>query len=102
MVVVVAGVFTGTQAAHQSDLDPAASRRCSATAPAGCPTASPSSTAKAAPASRRRSGGGPPGPAEITLSAYSTADPEWSQTALKIASIQDQILVHGRVAMVTG
>ena len=51
---------------------------------------------------RRRSGGGSPGPAEITLSAYSTADPEWSRTALRIASLKDQVLVRGRVAMVTG
>ncbi|NBH09439.1 hypothetical protein GTY80_40150, partial [Amycolatopsis sp. SID8362] len=30
------------------------------------------------------------------------ADPEWSQTELRIASIRDQVLVRGRVAMVTG
>lgn len=39
---------------------------------------------------------------EVALSAYSTADPEWSQTALRIASLPDQTLVHGRVGMVTG
>ncbi|MEC3980057.1 hypothetical protein, partial [Amycolatopsis sp. H20-H5] len=42
------------------------------------------------------------GTREITLSAYSTADPQWSQTALRIASLPDQILVRGRVGMVTG
>jgi len=39
---------------------------------------------------------------EVALSAYSTADPAWSQTALRIASLPDQTLVHGRVGMVTG
>lgn len=42
------------------------------------------------------------GTGEVALSAYSTADPEWSQTALRIAAIPDQTLVHGRVGMVTG
>ncbi len=42
------------------------------------------------------------GTGEVTLSAYSTADPEWSQTALRIAALRDQTLVRGRVGMVTG
>ncbi|MFD9963150.1 hypothetical protein [Amycolatopsis sp. NPDC058986] len=42
------------------------------------------------------------GPSEIVLSAYSTDDPEWSQTALRIAALRDQVIVHGRVGMVTG
>lgn len=41
------------------------------------------------------------GSAEITLSTYSTQDPEWSGTALRIATIQQQIIVGGRVGMVT-
>ncbi|MFI5609795.1 hypothetical protein [Amycolatopsis sp. NPDC051903] len=42
------------------------------------------------------------GPSRIELSAFSTADPDWSATALRIAALRDQIVVHGRVAMVTG
>ncbi|MEU4524979.1 hypothetical protein AB0F52_40465 [Amycolatopsis sp. NPDC024027] len=42
------------------------------------------------------------GQAAVTLLAYSTADPDWSQAALKIASLKDQVLVRGRVAMDTG
>ncbi|WP_326569583.1 hypothetical protein VSH64_00570 [Amycolatopsis rhabdoformis] len=42
------------------------------------------------------------GPSRIELSAFSTKDPEWSATALRISAPQDQILVHGRVAMLTG
>lgn len=42
------------------------------------------------------------GPGRITLSAYSTADPDWSQTALRIAALKDQVVVGGRVGMVTG
>jgi hypothetical protein len=38
----------------------------------------------------------------VTLLTYSTADPEWSQAALKITSLPDQALVHGRVAMFRG
>ncbi|MEW2504831.1 MULTISPECIES: hypothetical protein [unclassified Amycolatopsis] len=42
------------------------------------------------------------GPSRIELSAFSTKDPEWSATALRIAAVRDQVLVHGRVAMLTG
>ncbi|GAA4548625.1 hypothetical protein [Amycolatopsis samaneae] len=42
------------------------------------------------------------GPAEVVLSAYSTDDPEWSQTKLRIAALRDQVIVRGRVGMVTG
>ncbi|QRP44165.1 hypothetical protein [Amycolatopsis sp. FDAARGOS 1241] len=42
------------------------------------------------------------GPSRIELSAFSTADPDWSATALRIAALPAQIVVHGRVAMVTG
>ncbi|MEV6900159.1 hypothetical protein [Amycolatopsis sp. NPDC051372] len=42
------------------------------------------------------------GPSRIELSAFSTKVPEWSATALRIAAVRDQVLVHGRVAMLTG
>jgi hypothetical protein len=42
------------------------------------------------------------GAAEITLSTFSAQDPEWSGTALKIAALPDQIVVGGRVGMVSG
>ncbi|MDT8914329.1 hypothetical protein [Amycolatopsis sp. PS_44_ISF1] len=42
------------------------------------------------------------GEGRITLSAHSTADPEWSQTALRIAALPDQVVIDGRVGMVTG
>ncbi|GAA3579126.1 hypothetical protein GCM10022222_74920 [Amycolatopsis ultiminotia] len=42
------------------------------------------------------------GPATVELAAHSTADPEWAQTALRISALKDQVVVHGRVGMVTG
>jgi hypothetical protein len=42
------------------------------------------------------------GAAEITLSTFSSQSPEWSGTALKIATLPDQIVIGGRVGMVTG
>ncbi|WP_033293447.1 hypothetical protein [Amycolatopsis jejuensis] len=42
------------------------------------------------------------GPGRVELAAHSTADPEWAQTALRIAALPDQVVVHGRVGMVTG
>ncbi|WP_406628926.1 hypothetical protein [Amycolatopsis sp. WGS_07] len=42
------------------------------------------------------------GASQVELAAHSTADPEWAQTALRIAALPDQVVVHGRVAMVTG
>jgi hypothetical protein len=57
------------------------------------------------PASRtqvRRWRQGQVGAAEITLSAFSSQNAEWSGTALRIASLQDQVVIGGRVGMVTG
>lgn len=42
------------------------------------------------------------GASRLELAAHSTADPEWAQTALRISALKDQVVVHGRVAMVTG
>jgi len=42
------------------------------------------------------------GPARISLSAYSTSDPEWAQAPMRIAALPDQVVVRGRVGMVTG
>ncbi|WP_037369974.1 hypothetical protein [Amycolatopsis orientalis] len=42
------------------------------------------------------------GASRVELAAHSTADPEWAQTALRISAVKDQIVVHGRIAMVTG
>ncbi|HWD06415.1 MAG TPA: hypothetical protein VG674_28645 [Amycolatopsis sp.] len=42
------------------------------------------------------------GPSRIELSAFSTKDPNWSATALRLAALPDQIVIDGRVAMVTG
>ncbi|GAA1021673.1 MULTISPECIES: hypothetical protein [Amycolatopsis] len=42
------------------------------------------------------------GASRVEVAAHSTADPEWAQTALRISALKDQVVVHGRVAMVTG
>ncbi|WP_409466010.1 hypothetical protein [Amycolatopsis sp. GA6-003] len=42
------------------------------------------------------------GASRVELAAHSTADPEWAQTALRISAVRDQVVVHGRVGMVTG
>ncbi|MCU1683704.1 MAG: hypothetical protein JWQ81_4443 [Amycolatopsis sp.] len=41
------------------------------------------------------------GSAEIALSTFSAQDPEWSGTALRMATLPDQIVVGGRVGMVS-
>jgi hypothetical protein len=41
------------------------------------------------------------GSAEVTLATFSAQDPDWSGTALKIATLPDQIIVGGRVGMVS-
>jgi hypothetical protein len=102
VVVLVAGVIAGTQAFTTSDLAPAASRPVLAYGPGWLPDGFTEQYREGGPGTAPQVRRWFDGPAEITLSAYSTADPEWSQTALRIASIHDQIVVHGRVAMVTG
>jgi hypothetical protein len=103
VVVVVAGVITGTQAfTTTSGLVPAAGRPVLGYSPGRLPGGFTEQYREGGPGTAPQVRRWFAGPAEITLSAYSTADPEWSQTALRIASLRDQILVHGRVAMVTG
>ncbi|WP_020657712.1 hypothetical protein [Amycolatopsis benzoatilytica] len=41
------------------------------------------------------------GASRIELASHSTADPAWAQTALRISALPDQVVVHGRVGMVT-
>ncbi|WP_329049951.1 hypothetical protein OG738_43915 [Amycolatopsis sp. NBC_01488] len=103
VVVVVAGVILGTQAfTTTSDLVPAAGRPVLSYGPGWLPDGFTEQYREGGPGSAPQVRRWFAGPAEITLSAYSTADPEWSRTALRIASLKDQVLVHGRVAMVTG
>ncbi|MEV6918541.1 hypothetical protein AB0M83_26510 [Amycolatopsis sp. NPDC051106] len=102
VVVLVAGVIAGTRAFTTADLDPAAGRPVLGYSPAWLPGGFTEQYREGGPGIAPQVRRWFAGPAEIALSAYSTADPEWSQTALRIASIRDQILVHGRVAMVTG
>jgi hypothetical protein len=102
VVVLVAGVIAGTQAFTTADLAPAAGRPVLGYSPAWLPGGFTEQYREGGPGIAPQVRRWFAGPAEIALSAYSTADPEWSQTALRIASIRDQIVVHGRVAMVTG
>ncbi|WP_410620108.1 hypothetical protein [Amycolatopsis sp. cmx-8-4] len=103
VVLLVAGVFVGTQVLTSPPvLDPAAGRPVLGYTPGWLPDGFTEQSREGGPGLTPQVRRWFAGPAEITLSAYPTADPEWSRTALKIASIKDQIVVHGRVAMVTG
>lgn len=102
VVIVVVGVIAGTRSFTTSDLAPAASRPVLGYSPGWLPDGFTEQYREGGPDLAPQVRRWFAGPAEVTLSAYSTADPEWSQTALRIASLHDQILVHGRVAMVTG
>jgi hypothetical protein len=103
VVVLVAGVFVGTQVLTSTpDLVPAAGRPVLGYTPGWLPDGFTEQYREGGPGITPQVRRWFAGPAEVTLSAYSTADPEWSRTALRIASIHDQIVVHGRVAMVTG
>ncbi|SEF33856.1 hypothetical protein SAMN05421837_10776 [Amycolatopsis pretoriensis] len=102
VVVLVAGVFVGTRALTTPDLEPAASRPVLGYSPGWLPAGFTEQFREGGPGSTPQVRRWFAGPAEVTLSVYSTADPEWSQTELRIASIRDQVLVGGRVAMVTG
>ncbi|MEV6647413.1 hypothetical protein [Amycolatopsis sp. NPDC051371] len=102
VVVLVAGVFVGTQAITTPDLDPAASRPVLGYSPGWLPDGFTEQYREGGPGTTPQVRRWFAGQAEVTLSVYSTADPEWSQTELRIASIRDQVLVRGRVAMVTG
>ncbi|WP_372668796.1 hypothetical protein [Amycolatopsis kentuckyensis] len=102
VVVLVAGVFVGTRALTTPDLAPAASRPVLGYSPGRLPDGFTEQYREGGPGITPQVRRWFAGPAEVTLSVYSTADPEWSQTELRIASIRDQVLVGGRVAMVTG
>jgi hypothetical protein len=103
VVLLVAGVFVGTQVlTSPPELDPAAGRPVLGYTPGWLPDGFTEQYREGGPGSAPQVRRWVAGPAEITLSVYSTADPEWSRTALRIASVHDQIIVHGRIAMVTG
>ncbi|MET8848797.1 hypothetical protein [Amycolatopsis sp. NPDC004625] len=102
VVLVVVGVVAGTQLLTRPDLEPAASRPVLAFGPEWLPDGFTEQYREGGPGITPQVRRWFAGPASITLQTYSTADPEWSQTALKIAAIKDQVLVRGRVAMVTG
>ncbi|MEV7094684.1 hypothetical protein AB0M80_17795 [Amycolatopsis sp. NPDC051045] len=102
VVALVVGVVAGAQLLTRPDLVPAAGRPVLAYGPGWLPGGFTEQYREGGPGITPQVRRWFAGPGSITLSAYSTADPEWSQTALKIASIRDQALVHGRVAMLTG
>ena len=102
VVVLVAGVFVGTRVLTTPDLDAAAGRPVLGYSPGWLPDGFTEQYREGGPGTTPQVRRWFAGPAEVTLSVYSTADPEWSQTELRIASIRDQVLVRGRVAMVTG
>ncbi|WP_103351476.1 hypothetical protein [Amycolatopsis sp. CA-128772] len=102
VVVLVAGVVAGTQLLTRPDLTPAAGRPVLAYSPEWLPDGFTEQYREGGPGLLPQVRRWFAGPASITLQTYPTADPEWSQAALKIAALRDQIVVHGRVAMVTG
>ncbi|MDQ7802444.1 hypothetical protein Q5425_01780 [Amycolatopsis sp. A133] len=102
VVALVAGVVAGTQLFTTTAVDPAAGRPVLGYSPGWLPAGFTEQYREGGPGTAPQVRRWFAGAAEITLSAYSTADPAWSQAALKIASIRDQVLVRGRVAMVTG
>ncbi|MDT7803222.1 MAG: hypothetical protein QOI78_6655 [Actinomycetota bacterium] len=103
VVVLVAGVFVGTQVlTSPPDLEPAAGRPVLGYTPGWLPGGFTEQYREGGPGLTPQVRRWSAGPAEITLSVYSTADPEWSGPVPKIASVHDQIVVHGRIAMVTG
>ncbi|MGW3993494.1 hypothetical protein ACWEF6_08410 [Amycolatopsis sp. NPDC004772] len=102
VVVVVVGVISGTQLLTRPDLAPAASRPVLGYGPEWLPDGFTEQYREGGPGLTPQVRQWTAGFAKVTLTAYPTADPEWSQTALRIASIKDQVLVHGRVAMLTG
>jgi hypothetical protein len=102
VVALVAGVVTGTQLLTSPDLVAAASRPVLGFSPGWLPDGFTEQYREGGPGTAPQVRRWFAGPAEVTLSAYSTADPEWSQTALRIAAIHDQVVVRGRVGMVTG
>jgi hypothetical protein len=102
VVVVVVGAVSGMQLLTRPDLTPAASRPVLGYGPEWLPDGFTEQYREGGPGITPQVRQWVAGPSKVTLMAYSTADPEWSQTALKIASIKDQVLVHGRVAMLTG
>ncbi|MEU0534897.1 hypothetical protein [Amycolatopsis tolypomycina] len=102
VVVLVLGAVAGTQLLTRPDLEPAASRPVLGYGPEWLPGGFTEQFREGGPGTTPQVRRWVAGPASITLTAYSTADPEWSQAALKIAAIKDQVVVHGRVGMVTG
>ncbi|GAB3143526.1 hypothetical protein GCM10027258_30720 [Amycolatopsis stemonae] len=102
VVVLVAGVFAGTQLITSTDPVPAAGRPVLGYGPGWLPPGFTEQYREGGPGIAPQVRRWFAGPAEVTLSVYSTADPEWSQTELRIAAIHDQVLVGGRVAMITG
>ncbi|QKV79155.1 hypothetical protein [Amycolatopsis sp. Hca4] len=102
VVVLIVGVVAGTQLLTRPDPVPAASRPVLGYGPEWLPDGFTEQYREGGPGITPQVRQWAAGAARVTLTAYSTADPEWSQTALKIAAIKDQALVHGRVAMLTG
>jgi len=102
VVALVVGVFAGAQLLTRPDLETAAGRAVLGYSPEWLPGDFTEQYREGGPGITPQVRRWSSGQSSITLLTYSTADPEWSQAALKIASIKDQVLVHGRVAMVTG
>ncbi|MBB4685099.1 hypothetical protein [Amycolatopsis jiangsuensis] len=104
VVVVSAGipvalnVVSGTSA----DLTPAASRPVLGYTPDWLPDGFTEQYRSGGPGTAVQVRRWMAGPARVELAAHSTAEPEWAQTALRIAALRDQVVVDGRVGMVTG
>ncbi|MEU4251980.1 hypothetical protein AB0F15_31630 [Amycolatopsis sp. NPDC026612] len=102
VVALIVGVVAGTQLLTTPSPVPAAGRPVLTYGPGWLPDGFTEQYREGGPGITPQVRRWFAGPASITLRTYSTADPAWSQAALKIASIHDQVLVHGRVAMLTG
>lgn len=102
VVLLVVGVVFGTQLLTRPDQVPAAGPTVLGYTPGWLPDGFTEQYREGGPGITPQVRRWFAGSGSITLLAFSTADPEWSQAAIKIASLPDQVVVRGRVGMVTG
>jgi len=104
VVLIAAGVAVGTRLLTSPEDVPAASpgRPVLAWSPGWLPDGFTEQYRESGPGPAPQVRRWSAGPARISLSAYSTSDPEWAQAPMRIAALPDQVVVRGRVGMVTG
>ncbi|WP_275291495.1 hypothetical protein [Amycolatopsis sp. La24] len=104
VIAVAAGVplVVETVAEAPAQLTPAAGRPVLAYTPGWLPDGFTEQYRSGGPGTTAQVRQWQSGASRVELAAHSTADPEWAQTALRISAVKDQVVVHGRIAMVTG